>query len=96
MRLNLLSASAKIHTGPAEDKEKSDLEDREMRNRVWVGTVPVYETLGKPIAAEYNFVKSPPAATFAYIEKRNAKEKGWAEMVATEKLELPLDHLNGC
>jgi hypothetical protein len=75
--------------------DKDDWENMEMRNRVWVGIVPVYETLGEPITGEYSLLKSAPAATEGYIKKRNAKEKGWSELVAKEKLDLPLEHPNG-
>jgi len=94
MRVDLTSASAKVRTGPPVDADKSDWDDMEMRNRVWVGVVPVYETLGEPNTAEYSLVKSAPSAVTGYVEKRNSKEKGWAEMVAIEKLELPLEHKN--
>jgi uncharacterized protein len=95
IRVELTSASAKIRTGPPVDKDKSDLENAEMRNRVWVGVVPVYETLGTPITGEHSLVKSAPVSVTGAIEKRNGKEKDWAEMVATEKLEVPLQHTNG-
>jgi len=95
MRVDLTSASAKIRTGPPVDKDKSDLENEEMRNRVWVGVVPVYETLGTPITGEYSLVKSAPVSVTGAIETRNGKEKTWAEMVATKKMDLPLQHTNG-
>jgi uncharacterized protein len=95
MRVDITSASAKLHTGPPEDKDKDDWENMEMRNRVWVGTVPVYETLGEPITAEYSLVKQPTAAVKGYVSGRNGREKEWAEMVAKKKLNLPLEHSNG-
>jgi uncharacterized protein len=95
MRVDLTSASAKVRTGPPVDKDQSDLENEEMRNRVWVGVVPVYETLGTPITAEYSLVKRAPVSVTGPIEKRNGKEKTWAEMVAAEKMDLPLQHTNG-
>jgi uncharacterized protein len=95
MRLDITSASAKVRTGPPQDADKEDWANMEMRNRVWVGIVPVYETLGEPITGEYSLVKNAPAATEGYIKERNAKEKGWSELVAKEKLDLPLEHTNG-
>ena len=94
MRVDIMSASAKIHTGPPLDKDKDDLENMELRNRVWVGTIPVYETLGEPVTAQYSLVKSPPPAVRGYISKRNGKEKAWSELVAKTKLDLPLEHEN--
>jgi uncharacterized protein len=95
IRVNITSASAKIRTGPPKDKDKEDWEDMEMRNRVWVGTIPVYETLGEPITAEYNLVKKVPKEVREYIGTRNKKEKVWSELVAKKKLDLPLEHQNG-
>ena len=95
IRVNITSASAKIRTGPPKDKDKEDWEDMEMRNRVWVGTIPVYETLGEPITTEYNLVKKVPKEVREYIGTRNKKEKVWSELVAKKKLDLPLEHQNG-
>jgi len=67
----------------------------EMRNRVWVGTIPVYETLGEPVTGDYSLVKEAPKAVVEYRKGRNEKEKKWAELVAREKLDLPLEHGNG-
>jgi uncharacterized protein len=92
MRVNITGASAKIRTGPAVDKDQDDWEDMEMRNRVWVGVVPVYETLGEPITADYSLVKVPTPAVKTYVKERNEKEKTWSELVAKQQQELPLDH----
>ena len=92
MRVNITSASAKIRTGPPKDKDKDDLEDMDMRNRVWVGTIPVYETLGEPNTAEYSLVKEVPREVREYIDARNGKEKVWSELVGRKKLDLPLEH----
>ena len=94
MRVDITSASAKIHTGPPADKDKEDLEDMELRSRIWVGTIPVYETLGEPVTGEYSLVKEAPKAVREYIFKRNGKEKTWSELVAKKKLDLPLEHEN--
>jgi len=95
MRVNITSASAKIRTGPPGDKDKEDWANMEMRNRVWVGTIPVYETLGEPVAGEYNLVKEIPRGVREFVDKRNGKEREWSELVATKKLDLPLEHGSG-
>jgi uncharacterized protein len=92
MRVDITSASAKVRTGLPLDVDKDDWGNMEMRNRVWVGTVPVYETLGEPITGDYSLVKETPQAVREYVSQRNEKEKTWAELVAKRKLELPLDH----
>lgn len=91
IRVDISSASAKIHTGPPEDKDKDDWADMEMRNRVWVGMIPVYETLGDPVTAEYSLVREPTKRVWEHVRERNGREKRWAELVATEKLDLPLE-----
>ena len=94
IRINITSASAKIRTGPPKDADKDDWEDIQMRNRVWVGTIPVYETLGEPVTGEYSLVKEVPRGVMEYIGTRNGKEKGWSKLVTEKKLDLPLDHGN--
>lgn len=95
MRVDITSASAKVRTGPPADADKDDWENMEMRNRVWVGTVPVYQMLGEPVVGEYSLVKETPTVVRKYVSERNAKEKAWSELVAKEKLDLPLEHKNG-
>jgi hypothetical protein len=95
MRVDITSASAKIRTGPAMDVDKDDLENQEMRERVWVGVVPVHETLGEPVTADYSLVKEPTQRVKENVQRRNGKEKEWAERVAREKMDLPLKHANG-
>jgi len=95
MRVDITSASAKIRTGPCVDADKDDFANMEMRERVWVGVVPVYETLGEPVTAEYSLVREPTERVKENVERRNGKERAWAEKVARDKLDLPLKHENG-
>lgn len=95
IRVNITSASAKIRTGPPKDKDKEDWEDMEMRNRVWVGLIPVRETLGEPVTVDYSLVKTAPPDVKEYIEQRNSKEMAWSELVAKKRLDLPLEHEDG-
>lgn len=95
MRVDITSASAKIRTGPAMDVDKEDLGNTDMRERVWVGVVPVYETLGEPVMGEYCLVKGDTGRVRENVEGRNGREREWAERVAKEKMELPLKHDNG-
>ena len=89
-RVDIQSASGKVRTGPPKDANKEDFADAEMRDRVWVGTIPVYETLGEPATAEYSLVSKIPREVEDYVEMRNGKEKEWSELVASKKLDLPL------
>jgi len=71
----MTSASAKIHTGPPTNVDKDDWEDMGLRNRVWAGIIPVYETLGEPITLDFRLVKTLTPAVREYIDARNGKEK---------------------
>ena len=95
IKITIRSASAKIHTGPPEDKDADDLANTELRNRIWVGTIPLYEEMGEPVTASYSLVKSVPDCIEEVVKKRNLREKKWAVLVAKEKLDLPLKHENG-
>jgi len=77
------------------DVDKEDLGNTDMRERVWVGVVPVYETLGEPVMGEYCLVKGDTGRVRENVEGRNGREREWAERVAKEKMELPLKHDNG-
>jgi uncharacterized protein len=94
IRVEITSASAKIRTGPPVDVDQDDWENEAMKERVWVGVVPVYETLGEPVTGDYSLVGVTDRVR-ENVERRNGKEKEWAERVAREKIDLPLKHENG-
>ncbi|KAK3995781.1 hypothetical protein QBC44DRAFT_304975 [Cladorrhinum sp. PSN332] len=53
LKVKIKNGSAKVRTGGPSDA-KEDMEDLEMRQKVWAGVIPVYQVLGEPIPAEYN------------------------------------------
>src|SRR5579871_3314878 len=75
MRVDITSASAKIRTGPPVDVDQEDLRNQEMRKRVWVGVVPVYEVLGDPVTGDYSLLREPTKKVRENVEKRNGKER---------------------
>ena len=77
------------------DVDQEDLRNQEMRERVWVGVVPVYEVLGDPVTGDYSLLREPTKRVRENVERRNGKEREWAERVAREKMDLPLKHENG-
>jgi uncharacterized protein len=84
LRVRIASGSAKIRTGGANDA-KEDLENDEVMDRVWTGVLPVYETVGEPVAAKVNRVPLPK-----YIEEfrkyANEESKMYAEVAVTKPM----------
>ncbi|RMD41970.1 hypothetical protein DV735_g3160, partial [Chaetothyriales sp. CBS 134920] len=60
IRIEVDSASAKIRTGTT-GEARSDLQDEEMKSRVWAGVVPVHTVYGEPVPAPTNTFKGVPA-----------------------------------
>ncbi|KAH6867683.1 hypothetical protein B0T10DRAFT_502228 [Thelonectria olida] len=58
LRVRIASGSAKIHTGQAHD-DKHDMENEAMRDSVWTGVLPIYQTMGEPLASPYNRIDVP-------------------------------------
>jgi nitroimidazol reductase NimA-like FMN-containing flavoprotein (pyridoxamine 5'-phosphate oxidase superfamily) len=55
LKVRVVDASAKVRTGPPGD-DKADLNDEELRKRVWIGVVPTWITYGAPVAGPENRV----------------------------------------
>ncbi|OIW24372.1 flavin-nucleotide-binding protein [Coniochaeta ligniaria NRRL 30616] len=58
LRVKIAAGSAKVRAGGPTD-DKGDMSDEALKDRVWTGVVPVYQTLGTPLAGEYNRVEVP-------------------------------------
>ncbi|KAK0742488.1 hypothetical protein B0T21DRAFT_283181 [Apiosordaria backusii] len=85
MKVKIDTGSAKVRTGPPKD-DKVDLDSDEVRERVWVGTVPVYTVIGEPVAAEYNLVKEVPNTLAEWRKEANQDAKEYAELAAVKDL----------
>lgn len=81
LRMKVTSASAKIRTGPPSDAKK-DIERPGLRERVWTGVVPVFETLGTPVPGPDNLVAEVPEHIGGFVEKMNLSTRMHAEGAA--------------
>ncbi|KAH8884701.1 flavin-nucleotide-binding protein [Thozetella sp. PMI_491] len=80
LRVKITTGSAKIRSGMPHD-EKADMEDAALADRVWTGVVPVYSTLGAPVAGPYNKV-DVPSYLKDYLKDTNSYVKEGAETAA--------------
>ena len=85
LRINVVSASAKIGTGPAGD-DRNDLQNGEVTSRVWAGVLPVWEQIGPPIESKTNKVTQVPEYLSSWMQKQNDSRQGYALRAASEKL----------
>ena len=51
--------------------------------------------MGEPVTGEYSLLREPTGRVRENVERRNGREREWAERVAREKMDLPLKHENG-
>ncbi|KAM5348719.1 hypothetical protein ACJ41O_008542 [Fusarium nematophilum] len=58
LKVRVKSGSAKIRTGPPHD-DKHDMDDEALRDGVWTGVLPIYQTMGEPLPSSYNRVDVP-------------------------------------
>ena len=79
LRVKIATGSAKIRSGMPHD-ERGDMEDEELKGRVWTGVVPVYQTFGEPVAGPYNGVGEVPG----YLEEYRVAANEDAKVGATE------------
>ncbi|KAL8745900.1 MAG: hypothetical protein Q9190_002017 [Brigantiaea leucoxantha] len=84
LKVRIASGSGKITDGPPHD-EKKDLTREEIVTKVWTGVIPVYESLGPPIASETNRVGEVPEHIRSYIEESNKRGKSYPAEHAGEK-----------
>ncbi|KAL1842234.1 hypothetical protein VTJ49DRAFT_5712 [Mycothermus thermophilus] len=84
LRVRITSGSAKIRSGGPKDGDKRDLADEELLGRVWTGVVPVYTTLGEPVAGGYNRVEGVPDETEKWRKERNGEAEGFATEAVKE------------
>lgn len=78
LRMKVTSASAKTRAGPPSDLKK-DVERPGLREKVWTGVVPVFETLGTPVPGPDNLVVEVPEHVGGFIERRNLTTRTCAE-----------------
>jgi nitroimidazol reductase NimA-like FMN-containing flavoprotein (pyridoxamine 5'-phosphate oxidase superfamily) len=84
LKVTIESASAKIRSGGPHD-ERKDLKNTEVREKVWTGTIPVWEALGEPIVGTDNLVKNVPGYVSNWVNKENEARKNFAVENVNEK-----------
>lgn len=93
LRVKVVSGSGKIRDGgPADDKK--DLEKEDVTDRVWTGVVPVWQTMGEPIASKENRVRGVPEHITDFVETENQKNQTYASqatVASSLKHEKPED-----
>ncbi|KAF9645609.1 hypothetical protein BDM02DRAFT_3119952 [Thelephora ganbajun] len=85
LRITIVSASAKVNTGPPGD-DRRDLQDDDVTSKVWVGVLPVWEHIGPPIESKTNKVTSVPRYLSSWMQERNSSREEYALKVASEKI----------
>jgi len=85
LRINIVSASAKVNTGPAGEDPK-DLQNEEVTSKVWAGVLPVWEHIGSPVKSKTNKVTPVPKYLNSWMEEQNASREEYAVGVASNKL----------
>lgn len=71
LKMRIETASAKTRAAGPSD-ERSDLKNRNVVDRTWIGVVPTYLTLGEPIAGEENKVKQVPEYVNEWVADANS------------------------
>jgi len=78
LRVRIESGSAKVRTGSANLDKKGDLEDAELKSRVWTGIIPMYVTLGEPVPRGDNLVSELPNYLRDFVKDSNEDAKAYA------------------
>jgi uncharacterized protein len=77
LRVRIVTGSAKIRTGTPHD-ERRDLEDEELKARVWTGVVPAFQTFGTPVPGPYNVIEQVPDYLEGYRLAANEDARTYA------------------
>ncbi|KAL8805300.1 MAG: hypothetical protein Q9182_002068 [Xanthomendoza sp. 2 TL-2023] len=83
LRVRIVSASAKVRDGEPHD-DKKDLERPEVTDKIWTGVVPMWETLGEPVASGNNRVGETPEHIRLFVDKMNNNNKKYAQSVTRD------------
>ncbi|PPQ73946.1 hypothetical protein CVT26_006399 [Gymnopilus dilepis] len=84
IRVDIVSASAKIRAyGVGNDK--MDLDDQEMRRRVWTGVIPMALTYGEPKPAEENLIEGVPDYIAGWTKRQNEESARYARDIISLK-----------
>ena len=76
LRVKIVDGSGKIRDGGASE-EKRDIENAEVREKVWSGVLPVWQTFGEPVPSPHNRVEVPQHIS-AFIKETNERNERYA------------------
>lgn len=83
LRVKVYAASAKWRSG-VPNYDKNDLKDPDMLEKYWAGVLPVFETIGEPLAGPENRYHGVPRYIKAFIEQTNKDNQRMAVKMAEE------------
>ncbi|KAM0794586.1 hypothetical protein BDR22DRAFT_883401 [Usnea florida] len=85
LKVKIVNGSGKIRTGGPGD-EKKDTERADLLQRVWTGVVPMWETVGEPVAGGEGRVEEVPEHVRAFRDDTNNANEKYANSAALEKV----------
>jgi len=83
LRVRIVSGSGKIREGEPHD-DKKDLGRDDLVNKVWTGVVPVWQTVGEPVAGKANRVSEIPGYLRDFRDGENETNEKYAMEAAEE------------
>ncbi|KAI4245391.1 MAG: hypothetical protein L6R40_002451 [Gallowayella cf. fulva] len=83
LRVTIASGSAKIRDGEPHD-DKKDLDRSDITDTVWTGVVPMWETLGEPVASGSNRVDGTPEHIQSFVDRINQSKESYARSVTRD------------
>lgn len=83
LKVKIVNGSGKIRTGGPGD-EKKDTEREDLLQRVFTGVVPMWETVGEPVAGGAGRVEEPEHVRAFRNDTSRSNEK-YAKTAAVEK-----------
>ncbi|KAL9077127.1 MAG: hypothetical protein Q9161_000393 [Pseudevernia consocians] len=84
LKVKVVNGSGKIRTGGPGD-EKKDTEREDLLQRVWTGVVPMWESVGEPVAGGEGRVEDIPEHVRAFRDDTNKVNEKYAKTSAVEK-----------
>lgn len=83
LRVRIVSGSGKIRKGEPHD-DKKDLVRDDLMKKVWTGVVPVWQTVGEPVAGKANRVSETPEYLRDFRNGENETNEKYAIEAAQE------------
>ena len=83
LRVRIVSGSGKIRDGEPHD-DKKDLERKDVVDRIWTGVLPIWQTIGEPVAGRTNAVAEVPEHIRNFQKEVNASNEEYAKKAAVE------------